>query len=119
LVACGRDLLSVPVDQQANAPNSVRFSQGISSKSTAIGARDQSLQVRRAAAAAGFRSLRSAAKDSIASWNKALDLIAKSAKNGESSVALRRQILRAIESSSDAEYHTKIAQLPVTVLDSL
>jgi len=63
-------------------------------------------------------ALRSMPSDSIVKWRRLLDKIAKASKRGESAVTLRRIVLYAMTAPSDAEFHSRIAQLPVTITDS-
>lgn len=68
---------------------------------------------------AGLRALRQLPSDTILKWRRALDRFAKVSKRGAASVALRTQILDAITASSDEAFHARLAELPVTITDSV
>lgn len=63
----------------------------------------------------GIRTLRQLPADSITKWRNGLDRIAKMSRRGDASVSMRRMILDAIAAPSDAEFHERLAQLPVTI----
>lgn len=62
-----------------------------------------------------LRSMRGIPSDTIAAWSRILDDIARRSPRGESSVTMRRQVLRALAAPSDAEFRAIVRQLPVTV----
>lgn len=65
-----------------------------------------------------LREMRRASVDSVAKWRESLDKFAKVSRRKEASVVLSRIVLDAVSARSDAEYHEKIAQLPVVITDS-
>lgn len=64
------------------------------------------------------RNLRSIFADSVAKWNAALDKAAALSRRGESSVRLRRKVLRALAAPTDAAMYAQLSELPVDVSDS-
>ena len=61
------------------------------------------------------RMLRALPADSIKSWRRALDRIAATSKRGNASVALRRQLLDAIDAPSTTLFRERLRQLPVSI----
>jgi hypothetical protein len=117
LVACAEDVTSGPLDPiQAPALTPNVSAAVVSEQVRKVGSKPVSGET--SGAVVAMRKLRGLPADSITKWRAGLDRLAKVSRHKEASVALSRIILDAVTASTDVEYRTKIAQLPVTITDS-
>ncbi|HEX7122965.1 MAG TPA: hypothetical protein VF178_11385 [Gemmatimonadaceae bacterium] len=66
----------------------------------------------------GVAQLRAAASDSLESWRRNLELLAGVSKRRRESVVLLTQVLEALAARTDAEFHERVAALPVTISET-